>query len=253
MNPLKETIQKEYAAIIFNQEKIGVENQRKSVCKGIYHPIQHKYLLKKGYIDEANLGLGCGFPFDYISFKKNNFVLDLGCAAGIDCFIVSHQLGNVGKIIGIDITKELITKAAKIAEKNKIKNTEFVLGDIELMPFKNHYFDYVISNGVFSLVSSIQQTFSETFRVLKKTGVFCFSDIATKKEYDVELIEKIKQYTGCLNGILFIDNYVKALENVGFSSITVLEERKVDLFLDEMTTITTESEIYIFTIKAIKK
>jgi SpoVK/Ycf46/Vps4 family AAA+-type ATPase len=89
--------------------------------------------------------------------------------------------------------------------------------------------------------------------VLKKTGVFCFSDIATKKEYDVELIEKIKQYTGCLNGILFIDNYVKALENVGFSSITVLEERKVDLFLDEMTTITTESEIYIFTIKAIKK
>lgn len=249
MTNIKNRIQTDYTSIALTAEKLSTAQQREQVCSGIYNPIKDKYSTFDGYIDEANLGLGCGFPFEYIQLAKNNVVVDLGCASGIDTFIVNHRLNQTGKAIGIDITQKLIDRAKHIANKHKLKNVAFICADIETIPLKTNTADFIISNGVFSLVPDLKSTFSESYRILKQDGEFCFSDIVIMKTYTDSELEKIKKYTGCLNGIYQYETYVHLLKKVGFTFVETLNLRKVELYIDELKN---ESEVYIATIKAKK-
>jgi len=147
MKELEEKITKDYTGILEFSVSNGVDAQRETVCKPIYDPIEKWYKAMEGYIDEANLGLGCGFPFLYVEISSGMQVLDLGCAAGIDCFIVSKMVGNAGNVTGIDITESLIKRAKAIALSHQIENIHFIQSSIENLPFEKGTIDVAISNG----------------------------------------------------------------------------------------------------------
>ena len=247
---IKQEIKTGYSNIVF-QNNLNAEQQRNSVCLPIFNPIKQKYPTFQGYIDEANLGLGCGFPFEYVNFSEKDTVLDLGCASGIDCFIMASKISSNGMVIGIDITENLIEKATAIANKNNIKNVQFNTSDIENLRFKDDNFDIITSNGVFSLLPNLQNAFNEIHRVLKPNGQFCFSDINKKGKFGQENYTKLKEFTGCLNGIRYQQLYVDYLENAGFSSIEIVDERPI-ILPDNLLENYTENLAFITTFK-IKK
>lgn len=229
MKELKENIVNDYTVIADFHDTRGAEAQRGTVCLPIYAPIAAAYRNKRGFIDEADLALGCGFPFEFANIQAGHHVADLGCASGIDSFIVSEMVGNNGSVVGFDLTPRLIERARNIAKNNNRTNVRFEVADIQELPLQNESMDAVISNGVFSLIPSIEKVFDESFRVLKTTGVFAFSDITQNVTYSAEDQPKINSFTGCLNGIRSKDLYTKKLIEAGFRKVIIEEERTLDL------------------------
>lgn len=247
---IKQDIQKGYTEIV-NQNNLNREEQRNSVCFPIFNPIEAIYPTFKGYIEDANLGLGCGFPFEYVTFSPNDKVLDLGCASGIDCFIMASRISNNGLVTGIDLTESLITKATTIAEKYAVNNVRFFQGDIENLHFDDKSIDSITSNGVFSLLPKLSVCFNEIYRILKADGQFCFSDINKKGKFGPEIYIKVKEFTGCLNGIRYQQLYIDYLKESGFSTIEIVNERPVVL-PKELVSNDNEHLLFITTFK-IKK
>lgn len=172
----------------------------------------------------ANLGLGCGNPVALASLKKGETVLDLGSGAGFDCFLVARKVGKEGKIIGIDMTPEMIKKAAENAQKAEIKNVEFRLGEMENMPVDNESADWIISNCVINLSPDKDKVFSEAYRVLKPGGKIMVSDIVLLKELPDFIKHSIEAYIGCLAGAIRKDKYIEAIKNAGFKEVKIIEE-----------------------------
>lgn len=229
MENIKEIVVQDYSLIAQKANDEGSEEWRKNICKPIYDFIDAQYKSFTGYQPDADLGLGCAFPFQYAGIKTGDEVLDLGCAAGIDCFIMREMVGDEGTVTGIDITNALIHKAKSIAEKNQFNNIHFVTGDIEQLPFDTNAFDVITTNGVFSLLPHKQKAFHEVYRILKPGGTFCFADIARKTNYPDALYEKIKAFTGCLNGIYLLSDYLQEISNAGFSKLEILNERQLEI------------------------
>jgi len=228
---IKQKIKSEYNEIVDLNEREGAEIQKSYVCPGIFDPIRDTYKIFSGYHNEADFGLGCGFPFQHANIQKGHTVVDLGCAAGIDSFITAALVGPKGRLIGIDITPKLIAKAKEIALKYKVNQAEFHCADIEKLPLADQMADAVISNGVFSLLPDLDKAFANAFRILKKDGIFCISDIARKQNFDIETYEKVKKYTGCLNGIRQVETYLDRMKNVGFD-VKIVKERPVAMPTD---------------------
>lgn len=229
MSNLKENIVNDYTVIADFHDTRGAEAQRGTVCLPIYAPIAAAYRNKRGFIDAADLALGCGFPFDHADIQDGHSVADLGCASGIDSFIASDMVGENGQVIGFDLTPRLVERATEIAHTNNRTNVRFEVADIQTLPLQNESMDAVISNGVFSLIPSIEKVFEESFRVLKSTGVFAFADITQNVTYSSEDQPKINSFTGCLNGIRSKDLYTKKLIDAGFRKVIIVEERTLDL------------------------
>lgn len=187
---------------------------------------------KMGYTDEelktvpegSNLGLGCGNPLALASVKKGETVLDLGSGAGFDCFLAANKVGETGKVIGIDMTPEMVEKARENAEKGGYKNVEFRLGEIEDLPVEDSSVDVVISNCVINLSPDKESVFKEAFRVLTPGGKLIVSDIVLLKELPAFIKESAKAYTGCVAGAVLKDEYVKLIEKAGFVNVSVLGE-----------------------------
>lgn len=226
---IKEQIKADYAKIVAQNEKWGSEAQRRYICKPIFDPIATAYPKFKGYISEADLGLGCGFPFEYAGIQEGSTVLDLGCAAGVDSFIARKMVGDDGKVIGYDLTPELIVRAQSIAKKENIVNAKFEVADITHLPLEAEKADVAISNGVFSLLPDTRNSFVEVYRVLKPGGVFCISDINRKHMFPTDTYDRIKKFTGCLNGIRLHDYYIGAMKSAGFQNVEVVSERSVSM------------------------
>jgi len=153
---------------------------------------------------ESNLGLGCGAPLNFVDLKKGEILLDLGSGAGIDAFLASKLVGNEGKVIGIDMTDEMLEKAKKVAIKNNYKNVEFRKGDIEeKIPVEDNSVDVVISNCVINLTSNKINTFKEVYRILKKEGKgrMIISDLITTKEISKDEMNAIN-WCSCIDGAL---------------------------------------------------
>ncbi len=176
-------------------------------------------------VGEANMGLGCGNPAALSKIKKGDTVLDLGSGAGIDCFLAARMVGEKGKVIGIDMTEEMVEKAKLNAKNQNIKNVEFILADIEKMPLKNDSIDVIITNCVINLTPDKTKTFKEAYRVLKKGGKMYVSDIVLLKELSEK--QKIDKdlLTGCVAGALLKKNYLKKMIDVGFD-VRILSENK---------------------------
>jgi len=172
----------------------------------------------------ANLGLGCGNPVALASLKEGETVLDLGSGAGFDCFLASNKVGKNGKIIGVDMTPEMVEKASENAEKGHYENVEFRLGEIENLPIPDNSVDAVISNCVINLAQNKRRAFSEAFRVLKPTGRIMISDIVLLEPLPDAIRNSIEAYVGCIAGASLKDEYIKIIEAEGFQNVRVVGE-----------------------------
>ncbi len=197
--------------------------------KSDYTVFQDDYSNLNGYVADADLGLGCGMPTEYAGIKKGDTVVDLGSGAGNDVFVARSIVGEKGKVIGIDMTEEMIDKANKNKEKSGYSNIEFKFGEIEAMPIDNNTADVVISNCVLNLVPDKQKAFAEIYRILKPGAHFCVSDVVIHGEMTEELKKSAELYAGCVSGALRQDEYLQKIENAGFKDIEIKKAKKIEL------------------------
>jgi len=187
--------------------------------------IGYSYEDLKTLPEGANLGLGCGNPISHASLKEGETVLDLGSGAGIDCFLAAATVGENGKVIGVDMTPEMIFKARENAVKGNFKNVEFRLGEIERLPVSDNSVDIIISNCVINLSTDKDAVFKEAFRVLKPGGRLMVSDIVLLKLLPDFVKNAVQAYVGCIAGASLKEDYLNKIENAGFKSIKILQEK----------------------------
>lgn len=194
-----------------------------------YTVMADDYSNLKGYVADADLGLGCGLPTEFALIKEGDTVIDLGSGAGNDAFVARSIAGENGKVIGIDFTEKMIEKAKANAEKLNFKNVEFRQGDIENMPLAGNIADVVVSNCVLNLVPNKRQAFAETFRVLKTGGHFSVSDIVLVGDLPEGLQKSAEMYAGCVAGAIQKDEYLSIIKETGFANISVQKEKRITL------------------------
>jgi arsenite methyltransferase len=175
---------------------------------------------------EANLGLGCGNPIAYADLKPGETVLDLGSGAGIDAFLASKQIGDSGKVIGVDMTEKMIKKAKENAVKNGYKNVEFRLGDIEELPVDDDSVNVIISNCVINLTEDKLKTFREAYRVLRKGGRLLVSDLVTDGKLPEEILRSYDAWAECIAGALPKSEYIAAIKAAGFKDVSIVAESR---------------------------
>ena len=194
------------------------------------------------------LGVGCGAPLNFADLKEGETVVDLGSGAGVDAFLASKQIKNSGKVIGIDFTDDMLSKATSLAEERGFNNVEFRKGDIEsLIPVEDDSVDAVISNCVINLTTDKVKTFEEVYRILKKGGIgrIVISDLVTSKEVHGESVNA-DSWCSCIDGALTKENYVNAMKQAGFKDVKVLNEQ---LYMDSDNT--NERKITSLVIRAV--
>jgi len=245
---LKQTVRERYARI---SEQSPAENA--SSCCGaggnsnkVYNIMTDDYSSVKGYNPDADLGLGCGLPTEFAQINEGDTVIDLGSGAGNDCFVARHETGNTGKVLGIDFTESMITKARKNAEKLGFNNVEFRLGDIDDMPVSDNLADIIVSNCVLNLVPDKQNVFSEIFRTLKPGGHFSISDIVLVGELPKALKEDAEMYAGCVAGAIQKDEYIGYIHAQGFENITLQKQKPIIIPDDILGRYLSEEEIAAF-------
>lgn len=174
----------------------------------------------------ANLGLGCGNPLAHASLKKGETVLDLGAGGGFDCFLAARRVGTGGKVIGVDMTSEMIERARENAQKGGFANVEFRLGEIEKLPVEDGSVDVLISNCVINLSPDKPRVFREAFRVLKPGGRLMVSDIVLRKDLPEAILNSVSAYVGCISGAVLKEDYLDAIEAAGFRNIDIIDEQR---------------------------
>lgn len=175
--------------------------------------------------EDADLGLGCGNPSALASLRKGEVVLDLGAGAGIDCFLAARKVGPSGRVIGVDMTPEMVDKARANAKAGKHSNIEFRLGEIENLPAADASIDVIISNCVINLSTDKPRVFKEAFRVLKPGGRIIVSDMALKKPLPPAIRKSVEAYVACIAGALVRDEYLGAIRKAGFKDVQVVSEK----------------------------
>lgn len=206
---------------------------------------QAKKISKKvGYSDSemnavpegANLGFGCGNPVALASLKEGDVVLDLGSGAGFDAFLAAQRVGKTGRVIGVDMTPEMIAKAKENAKKGKYSNVEFRLGEIEQLPVEDNSIDVIISNCVINLSPDKESVFKEGYRVLKSGGRLMVSDLVLAKELPEAIKDSVEAYVGCLAGAVKKDEYLNLITMAGFNDVKVISESSypVDAMFDNL-------------------
>jgi SAM-dependent methyltransferase len=212
---------------------IAVESNRKKCCCGDKEPdysmLNLDYSKLDGYVEDADLKLGCGIPTAHAGIGKGHRVLDLGSGAGNDCFVARSIVGEEGYVTGLDFTDEMLEKARSNNRKMGFTNVEFIKGDIEQIPLPDHSYDVVISNCVLNLVPDKRRAFSEIMRVLKPGGHFCVSDIVLKGNLPDNMREAAALYAGCVSGALQKEEYLQIVKDAGFKEVEVKDERINDL------------------------
>jgi len=226
---IKEIVRKSYAKIAKNDSSCC--NAQTSCCQNTYDT-NNETSKRIGYSEEevksvpegANLGLGCGNPVALASLKEGETVLDLGCGAGFDCFLAVNRVGKNGKVIGVDMTPEMIDKARMNLRKGKYQNVEFRLGEIENLPVADGTVDVVISNCVINLSPDKKRVFKEAFRALKPGGRLMVSDIVLLSGLPERIKKNVQAYVECVAGAEMKDKYLELIEEAGFQEIKIIEE-----------------------------
>lgn len=167
------------------------------------------YTNLKGYEPDADLGVGCGLPTQYANISEGDTVVDLGSGAGNDCFIARAEVGESGKVIGIDFSPQMITKARNNALKRGYANVEFLEGDIENMPLLDNTADVVVSNCVLNLLPEKNIIFKEIYRVLKPGGHFCISDVVLNGTFPKKFTDNAAMYAGCIASAIQKEDYCR--------------------------------------------
>lgn len=228
---LKKTVREKYAEISRQSKQ---ENESSccgagGCCTVDYAVFAEDYSKMDGYNPDADLGLGCGLPTEFAQIKKGDTVVDLGSGAGNDCFIARELTGPTGRIIGIDMTPEMIEKAILNADKLGFSNVQFRRGEIEKIPMAANQADIVVSNCVFNLVPDKRKAFEETYRILKPGGHFSISDVVVKGILPEKLRHDAEMYAGCVAGAIDLNEYLEKIRDAGFESVTLQKERLIAL------------------------
>ena len=179
----------------------------------------------KSIPEAAILGVGCGAPIKFADLKEGETVLDLGSGAGIDVFLSANKVSKSGKVIGIDMTDEMLEKARKNAKDGNYTNVEFRKGDIEKnIPVDSYTADAVISNCVINLTTNKTSAFKEVYRILKKGGRMVISDLVTDRELDRHQVNP-ERWCSCIDGALTEENYLDSIKKAGFDNVSILYQR----------------------------
>jgi len=194
-----------------------------------YTVMNDEYTHLEGYVADADLSLGCGLPTEFAGIKTGDTVIDLGSGAGNDVFIARAIVGEEGKVIGVDMTKEMIAKAEQNNSKLGYKNVEFRFGDIEDLPLANNLADVIVSNCVLNLVPDKEKAFSEIYRTLKPGAHFCVSDIVIKGELHPELKKSAEMYAGCVAGAIQQEDYLAKIKDAGFINTEIKKTKIIEL------------------------
>ena len=217
---IKDIVKKNYADIATTQRSCCACKSAESISKSIGYSDE-----EMGAVPDANLGLGCGNPIALGKIKQGDIVLDLGSGAGFDSFLAADRVGASGRVIGVDMTEEMIAKAKENVQKYKYTNVEFRLGDIENLPIDDDSVDIIISNCVINLAPNKLKVFKEANRVLKSGGRMYISDIVLLENLTDEQKNDEALIAGCVGGALLKDDYIAIIKNAGLL-VTILGENK---------------------------
>lgn len=245
---VKELVRQKYSEIAL-QDK---ETNQSSCCGSggcsteVYNIMSDDYTELKGYNPDADLGLGCGLPTQFALIKKGDVVIDLGSGAGNDCFIARAETGEAGKVIGIDFTEAMISKARENAEKLGFHNVEFRQGDIEKLPVTSNTADVIVSNCVLNLVPNKDNVFKEIYRVLKPGGHFSISDVVLTGTLPAKLQDAAEMYAGCVSGAIQKDDYLELIRKNGFTNIKLQKEKVIRMPDDILVNYLSAEEISEF-------
>lgn len=229
---IKKEIKKSYGDIAKGNVQVGCCSTDVECCTvdGLSTSMTEGYTNVDGYQQEADLSLGCGLPTEIANINEGNTVIDLGSGAGNDAFIARSIVGEKGKVIGIDMTPEMVIRALQNNQKLGYQNVEFVLGEIEDMhSISTDTADVVISNCVMNLVPNKEKAFREVHRVLKTGGHFSISDIVYKGILPNGILEAAEMYAGCVAGASEKGSYLGIIKSEGFKNIKIKKERLIEL------------------------
>lgn len=228
---IKQLVKEKYSEIANQSKELNAASccGATSTCCGdeVYNIMADDYTKLEGYNADADLGLGCGLPTEFAKIKSGDTVIDLGSGAGNDAFVARKMTGEKGKVIGIDFTEAMITRARDNAEKLALNNVEFRQGDIEDMPVTSNKADVIVSNCVLNLVPNKHKVFSEVFRVLKPGGHFSISDIVLEGELPTKWKEVAELYAGCISGAIQKKEYLDIINEAGFTNIALQKEKAI--------------------------
>ena len=225
---IRQAVRSRYGEIA-KQETSGCGCGTLSSCCGSAPPSIEKMSQAFGYTKEqlasapegANMGLGCGNPQAIASLKEGETVLDLGSGGGFDCFLAAKSVGESGRVIGVDMTADMVSKARRNAENLNAKNVEFRLGEIEHLPVADASVDVIISNCVINLSPEKRDVFREAWRVLKPGGRLAILDVVALQALPAEIKNDLSLISGCVGGTETIEVLEKALQNAGFQDIKI--------------------------------
>jgi len=245
---LKQVVKDKYSKIAKQDKAVNA-----SSCCGattptnkVYNIMMDDYSETEGYVEEADLGLGCGLPTQFAKIKPSDTVIDLGSGAGNDCFVARHETGLTGKVIGVDFTPAMIKQARSNAEKLGYNNVEFREGDIDDMPVNNNVADVIVSNCVLNLVPNKAKVINEIFRVLKPGGHFSISDIVLVGNLPDALRSDAEMYAGCVAGAIQKEDYLNHIKEAGFDNIILQKEKTISIPEDILGKYLSESEMKDF-------
>lgn len=230
-------------------------------CCGVTAKPDEAYSRELGYTKEeldsvpegSNMGLGCGNPHAIASLKPGESVLDLGAGGGFDAFLAAKRVGPKGKVYGVDMTAEMISKARNNAAKYGYQNVEFLLGEIEHLPLPNNTVDVIISNCVINLSTNKSNVFNEAFRVLKEGGRLAISDMVAYKPLPKEMLDNAELYCNCISGALTMGELKNILSKAGFVDIAIEPQENSRMFIKDWVP-GSDAENYVVSakIKAVK-
>ena len=240
---IKNLVREKYGAIAAEPEKVGCGcgcSSTSAILEG------DAYDEVPGYVADADLGLGCGVPTELAGIQPGQTVLDLGSGAGLDAFAARAAVGDAGRVIGVDMTPEMIERARTNAEKLGFDNVAFVQGDIEDLPVTTNTVDVILSNCVLNLVPDKRKAFAEMFRVLKPGGHFTVSDIVVEGDLPDAIRRAAELYVGCVSGAMQKDAYLQVIADTGFERVEVLKANAIPIPEEALREYLTEEQIAAF-------
>lgn len=260
---IRDSVKERYGEIARNSE--NESSEQSSCCGNVIDPFdliqpQTQSTLMGYSAEEINsvpagavMGLGCGNPQAIAALQQGEVVLDLGSGAGFDSFLAARQVGDNGKVIGIDMTPDMIKKAEENAQKGAFKNVEFRLGEIEDMPVDDNSIDVILSNCVINLSPDKVAVYKEAYRVLKPGGRLAISDMVASGEMPPEIKEDLNLYSSCVAGALEVGELDQILHEAGFKNILITPKDESREFINKWTPgIPIEEYVLSATIEAVK-
>ncbi|MBL8090070.1 MAG: arsenite methyltransferase [Anaerolineales bacterium] len=230
---IHETVREHYAERIKKDASSGGDD-----CCSPSNNLYPETLLTSVPADVSNTSYGCGDPITLASLQSGQTVLDLGSGAGLDCILAAQKVGETGKVIGVDMTPEMIERAQANAKRVGLNNVEFRQGYLEHLPVDNNVVDVIISNCVINLSPDKEKVFKETYRVLKDGGKLAVSDIVTDGELPDNVKQSLSAWAGCVAGAVDAKDYIAMMKAVGFKDISIkpvfFDKETVDAALADM-------------------